>query len=551
MAKLLLLTKVMIKTTLGGSSQEITSSRSKLMRWGLYALLLVAFLPLMGSLYFLFNHTLELLVAIDQISILTNVVLAGVTIFVFLLSLLQIPSIYYYAKDTESFLALPVKPYQILGAKFITTLLYQYLLVIFFMVPFGLAMAQTQPPLMFYFSLVIISILLPVFPLLVSSLIIMLLMNFVPLFKNKNAMNIIIGFITIVFAVVFSLSSNSMGTISNEALISMLQQGNDSIASLMFTFIPTINLSARALNHLELVALGGVIIINVALFALYCVFAQGFYLNGAQGISESARSKTTFNSATVGKHTSSQPVIIALIKRELIELIRTPAYLLNCISITILMPALLFGPYLFSSASSDIDLVAYQGLLINNNSDLVMIAVIAGFLVGIFSSGLNSVSSTAISRDAYQLDALRALPVSKNTIILSKVFTGSLVSLITVFTLFIGALFILSLPWTFYVIFIFVSVLSVLSVNMLLIIIDVIKPKMNWLSEAQAVKQNFNSFLSIILSLVIPVIYGFVVFYYQLNLLLVIGLTLLSIMLMMGIFALFLKLYQSHIFNYH
>ena len=152
--------------------------------------------------------------------------------------------------------------------------------------------------------------------------------------------------------------------------------------------------------------------------------------------------------------TNRQPVIWALIKRELIELIRTPAYLLNCVSITILMPALLIGPLFFSNLSSDADLVAIQeGLMtfINQNNNLIYLAVVGGFFMGIFSGGINSVSSTAISRDAYQLDALKSYPIAANTIVFSKVLTGTLISLIT------GCLYGLdwaSMPWIYLGVFI-------------------------------------------------------------------------------------------------
>ena len=554
MAKMLLLAKVLLKVSFGGTSQDLTSSRNKITRWLLYGLLLVAFVPLMFSLYFLFDYTLELLISIDQVSILTNVVLAGVTIMVFVLSLLQIPSIYYYARDTEGILVLPIKPHQILGAKFLTTLVYQYALVIFMILPLGAAMSATNPTIVYYLVLLVVSIFLPVLPLLISSLIVMFLMNFVPMFKNKNFMNIIIGLVTVILAVALSMSMNTIGEVSPEAIVELLQQGNDTIAATMFTFLPTINWASEALNQMNFLSLLLVIIVNLGLFGVYCMFAQGFFLNGAQGINEAVRSRKSFSRSSLRKMTNRQPVMWALIKRELIELIRTPAYLLNCVSITILMPALLIGPLFFSNLSSDADLVAIQeGLMtfINQNNNLIYLAVVGGFFMGIFSGGINSVSSTAISRDAYQLDALKSYPIAANTIVFSKVLTGTLISLITVACTVLIGLYALDLPWSFYLLFILIALLSTLAVNMMMIILDIVRPKLNWTSETQAVKQNLNSMLSILFAMAIPVAYGFVVLYFELSILLSVSLTLLVILLMMGSLLLFLKLYQKHLFNYN
>ena len=99
--------------------------------------------------------------------------------------------------------------------------------------------------------------------------------------------------------------------------------------------------------------------------------------------------------------------------------------------------------------------------------------------------------------------------------------------------------------------FILIALLSTLAVNMMMIILDIVRPKLNWTSETQAVKQNLNSMLSILFAMAIPVAYGFVVLYFELSILLSVSLTLLVILLMMGSLLLFLKLYQKHLFNYN
>ena len=177
-------------------------------------------------------------------------------------------------------------------------------------------------------------------------------------------------------------------------------------------------------------------------------------------------------------------------------------------------------------------------------------AIIGGFCVGVFSGGINSVSATSISRDAYQLDGLLSLPVSRNTIVYSKVLTGCLVSMSTIGMIMLIIIFGLKLPWTFNILFLFIAILATVGFNSFSIILDLVKPKLNWTSEVQAVKNNFNSFVSIMVSMIIPIVCGVIIFANELDVTLSIAIVISIIILMISSLPLFLKLYQKHLFYY-
>lgn len=553
MNKLWLLTKVLLKTSVSNNALQISSSKKPISRWIVYGIFVLCFVPIMISITFTFEYLLEMLSMFEQEYILVNLVLAVLTLTVFMLSLLQVPAVFYYGQDVDRWLSYPLKPYQILGAKFINTLVYQYSIVILVMGPLGYAMLPYADNFLFLPILIIVAILLPVFPLIVSSLIIMLLMNFVPVLKNKNTMNLIIGSISVILAIALSLGLNGTAAFSEEVLLDMLMQGNNSLSRVMFTIIPTIRFASSALIDSNLLMLLLVIVLNIAFFILYCLFAQGFYLNGAQGISESIRTKKLLSKKQQHQFNRRTLPIWSLCIRELKELLRTPPYLMNNILIAILMPVIMIGSLYFSGAGADEE-IAIMIQQVNNflqqGQNSFFVAIIGGFCVGVFSGGINSVSATSISRDAYQLDGLLSLPVSRNTIVYSKVLTGCLVSMSTIGMIMLIIIFGLKLPWTFNILFLFIAILATVGFNSLSIILDLVKPKLNWTSGVQAVKNNFNSFVSIMVSMIIPIVCGVIIFANQLDVTLSIAIIISIIILMISSLPLFLKLYQRHLFYY-
>ena len=72
--------------------------------------------------------------------------LAIASIWVFLMSITNILTVFYYSNDIEVLLPLPLKPAQIISAKFLTVLITQYVMSSFILLPifitYGLKVAH-------------------------------------------------------------------------------------------------------------------------------------------------------------------------------------------------------------------------------------------------------------------------------------------------------------------------------------------------------------------------------------------------------------------------
>ena len=139
MSKILSLSKVMFKISL--DSFRVSKKKSLNI---LFVVFMVLFLlvPVFMLFRFLFKNTLEMLITMNQEALLINVLLAGLSLVIIFFSMLQIPYIYYFSNDTETYLALPLKPYEILLSRLFVVLIFEYLLVFVMMVPFKIGRAH-------------------------------------------------------------------------------------------------------------------------------------------------------------------------------------------------------------------------------------------------------------------------------------------------------------------------------------------------------------------------------------------------------------------------
>ena len=86
---------------------------------------------------------------------------------------------FYFSRDIENLLPLPLRPVEILAAKFTVTLLYEYLTEILFLAPILIAFGiKSHGGIFYYFNAAVIFLTLPIAPLVYASIISMIIMRF-------------------------------------------------------------------------------------------------------------------------------------------------------------------------------------------------------------------------------------------------------------------------------------------------------------------------------------------------------------------------------------
>lgn len=502
MRKYLSLTRVLLKNSMGMMSD---GKSKKALNVFIYGVLAVCMIPLGFTLYMMFNTAMAQLQPLQQEGAVLALGFHISSLVTFLFSIFLIPSIFYFSKDSETLLALPLPPQTILSAKFSVCLVYEYAFTLIVCVPLYIAYANNAAIGIPYILLALaIFITLPIYPLVLSSIITMLLMRFVPLFKNRDRFNMIAGILSIILAFGFSFAMNS-GTIAEDpnALISMLTQGNNSMISLFSKIFPAIPFAAEALISSDALQLVYYILITCAALAVLVILGKWLYFKGAIGFSETKSSRKELSAkdfARVSRHSKVRTYLI----KELRLLIRTPVYAINCIGMCVLMPIMLLVIFI----TADADVLLQQLPDITPYLDgMLPYAVLAGMASGFLFSNLNMISSTAISREGTNISFMKYIPMSLKQQLQAKVLSGILMSVISMLLTMVCVYFLLPIfPLTWYFAAAAASLITIVLGNYASLALDILHPKLVWEQEAAAVKQNMSGIVSMLAGMAMTVV---------------------------------------------
>lgn len=504
MNKTLSLTKVLLKNGSGGSSKK--GKRIKIPSSLLMAILLVVgLIPIFGFISMFVSAIYDGLVEIGQEGIIPALGLSAVSLIVFFFGIFYVINVFFFSKDIEHLLPLPLKSTQILSAKFIVTLLYEYLTELFILMPILITYGiKSGAGIAYYFYSLLIFLTLPIIPLLLASVISMLIMRFTNIAKNKDRYRMIGGAAAIILALGFNVFIQRFAarSMDPEAMQELLLEGNNSFLSTITTLFPNTKLGALSLIHASemqgLLYLLGFLALAAAAYFVFMLIGKALYFQSVIGMSEASSRRKLVSGEQLDRMTHQNSVLKAYTMKEMRILLRTPAYFTNCVLLCILFPVLLCLPFVVQQGSMDAisQLAPYLGL-----EEYGGIILAAAFAVVLFTSGANATAATAISREGTGLFVNKYLPVPYIQIILSKVLSGVILCFVTVLLMIAALYFLFGFSLSFVVLFLLLSIPAIWFSCLTGIIIDLNFPKLNWDTEQKAVKQNFNSLFNMLASL--------------------------------------------------
>ena len=502
MHKYFSLTRVLLKNSLGMMSD---GKSRKALNTVLYIVLAICMIPLSFTLYMMFDAAMTQLLPLQQEGAVLALGFHISSLVTFLFSIFLIPSIFYFSKDSETLLALPLPPQTILSAKFSVCLVYEYAFTLIVCVPLFLAYANhAQIGIVYILFAILLFMSLPIYPLVLSSIITMLLMRFVPFFKNRDRFNMIAGILSIVFAFTFSFLMNS-STMTNDpnALITMLVQGHNSMISLFSRIFPAIPFAANAVIDGDAVSLVIYLLITAAALGVLVLLGRWLYFKGAIGFSETKSSRKALSAKDYSRVLRHSKVRTYLIK-EMRLLIRTPVYALNCIGMCLLMPIMLLVIFL----TTDTDTLLQQLPDITPYLDgKLPYAILAGMAIGFLFSNLNLISATAISREGTNLSFMKYIPMTLKEQLHAKVLSGILMSVFSMLLTMLCIYYLLPIfPLFWYLLAAASSLITIVLGNYASLALDILHPKLVWEQEAAAVKQNMSGIVSMLAGMAMMVV---------------------------------------------
>ena len=229
-------------------------------------------------------------------------------------------------------------------------------------------------------------------------------------------------------------------------------------------------------------------------------------------------------------------------------LMRTPSFFINCIVINIIWPIFIFA--LYQIGSIDYSITDINNMLINNKDEvrIIMLLVLSG--ISILLPAMNTIASTSFSREGKHFSFMKYIPVSYKDQWLSKFIISFIISFIGInfYTTVFYILIKLDIMTT--IIYYIISILSISSINLLGMYIDSIQPKLIWDDENNALRENYNTFISMSIAILIfGIICGGTYFYLFKNMNLSftnISIIIISIQLLLNILQLITTKYSGY-----
>jgi len=473
----------------------------------------------MGGLAVMYvNGGFEFLKPLGLQSLILGLAVSVIAFLVFFIGLLYVMSVFYFSKDIEKLLPLPVKPGELLIAKFLVTLVYEYLVTLALLAPAMVTYGILEKSgILYYVYMTIAILLLPITPLVLASLIIMLLMRFSPAARNKDRFTLITSILAILLG--FGVSFGMQALLSNSDAANFaetLSQSADKISRISSGIFPGTYFINYALAKPEgwdsLGMMAAFIAITALAFVILYWVGNLIYFKGVIGIASSSSKGRKLSRKELEESSASGSAFITYIKKDVMVLLRTPIFFMNNVLMTFLMPVIMLVPLLLNSTS---DSTAEGGFHISQLRELAQTTLFTGdlkiasyILVGFFGfitfiCGTNGISESAISREGNCAYLMKIIPMSYRNQIWAKISVGIGLSVLGALLLLVILIVLIAPPLWFDLICLAVIPGAVLLPNITGIIFDLFMPKIKWDNEQQAVKQNMNILYGILLSTLI------------------------------------------------
>ena len=433
--------------------------------------------------------------------------LAIASIWVFLMSITNILTVFYYSNDIEMLLPLPLKPAQIISAKFLTVLITQYVMSSFILLPIFITYGlKSGAFITYYIYMIFIYLLFPIVPLVLASLLMTIIMRYTNIAKNKDRGNIFIGIVSILFIVGINvfMQWRNKSAFSGDGAAEYLVNNQSSLIVQMTNYFPTTYFGAVALvesaNWKGLLYVIIFAVISFVFFVLFYYIAERTYLKGVIGLSTSTAKKQVISAEGLQKSTVQSSHLKAYVKKEFKTLFRTPQFFLNCIVQTFVMPIMLF----FILFVQDGNLKFITEYI--NNPETTGFAIGVGLCASLFLMGSNVIATTSFSRDGSSWFVNRYLPVKASDIFFAKAITAWLINVIILAVFGITMAVVAGISPVFMILWFLLSANGLLLINLIGTRWDAQTADIHWDTEQKLFKSRYTTLWNFLANILIALI---------------------------------------------
>lgn len=444
----------------------------------------------------------------DEVSSAMTVVNMGISIsslLIFFTNISKINAYLFNNRDNDFILCLPVTRKEIIISKLIFIYFTSYLLSFTIIIPAYLAYAFVINFNIFIFlKIIIITIFIPIIPILISSLLATFLNKVI---LNKTLKKIIyIGFYLIIGIGIILSYINILGNGRND-LYEQVGILNKYILNIypLTKFISIIIFNDNQLSFLYLFIF---VIISLHIFNLSILVITNKYIY----LNEKSEEVTKEKKIKFKK----KPKEIALFIKEFRMYKSIPDLIVNTIIgpilsiITVSFICLFLVKNNFNTGIETLD-----NYLIELNKKEFYVGIII-FMVSLIIHTTN-ISSSSISLEGNTFWVLKSMPINDKDIYLSKLLFNYIINIIYLIICNIIMIVLFNLNIKYIIISFVLNVVIELLFSILGLVINLYFPKLNYLNKMQVIKQSIAVLINMLIAFILNIIYLFIYIFIAMN----------------------------------
>lgn len=455
----------------------------------------------LGAMLFIVEKTmLDVLIRIGMPDLMISMGITLTMVSTLVMSFFYIMSSLFLNRDAPFLASLPLKPRTVLCAKLTEIWIGETLISAVILLPaciqYGI---RTGAEAGFYLRLLPVWLAVDIIPIALVTLISTLLVRLTALWRHREMLTTVFG---IAFLALYMIAAAVLGGVtgdsasSGEMLMKFFMSYSSRIDAMTGMFPPA-RWAVRGL-----MGEGGMLLLYLAV----CAAAAGLAVWLTGTVYRRLSLLQTETPATGSRRMSSQSraeayrtagAFQACCRREIRSILRTPSYATNILPISF-MPLFMVLVMSFVMSGQMSETGETFQMLAEQIGGALLTAILTAVMA--YISGMNPALSTSVSREGKGHELMKSLPLSAWTIIQSKFAVGYGLSAAGVLTAGIALMIILPAFIVHAAMAIVLCLMFSYATACFALIRDIKRPKLDWMTEQQAVKQNYGMLLSMLVS---------------------------------------------------
>ena len=465
---------------------------------GMFIAIAILVVYLSVILYIVETKMLDIMIGMGAPEMLITVAVMLTTAGTLILSFFFTLSALYLGRDAAYLAALPLKPRTILSAKLVQVWVSETLIDAIILLPACILYAVkvgVDPG--FYLRMIVVWLLIAIMPICVIAFVSSLLIRLTALWKHREILLTVSGLVLMVGYMILMMNMGQItGNSENSGeMIKQLVESSSARVGAMTTLFPP---AAWAAN--------GMLGQNYGMFIVWLLLSLAVPVITVWLLGYSYRKLSMMQTEAPGggkkKFTGRESFtggsqLKACCMREIKTILRVPSYATNILPICFMPLMMVIMILVVGGKSNTGESGGFQMVFEKMNP-----AIIMGILTAVMAyvSGMNPALSTAVTREGKGHAFLTALPVSSHTFIRAKFIVGYGLSMMGIIAAGIALMVffpnrILEIILALILTFLFSFVNDAIALSR-----DIKKPRLDWVTEQEAVKQNFGVLISMLLS---------------------------------------------------